>query len=111
MSAGDVLFLLGPVGALLLVPGACVLVLVGGRPKWAMWAVLALGPVAAVSWVAYWVSWGRAFEYADAYQPVPGSVEGIAGAAMGMCASSALALTLVAITSLLSTPPKLEDTT
>src|SRR5215210_2986731 len=108
MSIGDAAFLVGPLGALLLVPAACVLVVAGRRPRWAMWAVVVLAPIAAVSWLVYWVSLGRSFEFADAYQPVPDSVQRIGDAAMSICVATALALTLVAITSLLSARPSAE---
>jgi hypothetical protein len=109
MSAADVAFLLGPIGALLVVPAASLLVLAGRRPKWAMWAVVALAPIATVTWLVYWLSWGRAFEYADAYQSVPDSVQGVGDAAMGTCAAAVLALTLVGITSFLSARPSAGD--
>ena len=67
---GDVIFLVGPIGAVVLVPLALTLLAIAKRPRWALWLGGTLCAVVALTWVTYWFIWGKAFTYADANRPV-----------------------------------------
>ncbi|KGN34393.1 hypothetical protein N802_12375 [Knoellia sinensis KCTC 19936] len=75
MTAAEASFLLGPVGALLVVPTAMATLVLARPSRRAAWGGAALAAVVAACWLAYWVNWGWVFDYADALQPVPASLE------------------------------------
>ncbi len=86
VTSGDAAFLLGPIGAMAAVPTAAVLIAVLRRPRWWVWFGGCLTVGVSLAWLAYWYYWGKAFDYADAYQPVPASIEASKTAAMALCA-------------------------
>lgn len=53
----------------------CVLLKGARQPRWVLATALAPSAVAALASVAYWYLWGKAFEYADTYRPVPPGVD------------------------------------
>src|SRR5690348_3333189 len=59
--------LVGPLVALCI----CVLLAAARQPRRVVTVAMALTAALAISWVAYWYLWGKAFDYADNYQPVP----------------------------------------
>jgi hypothetical protein len=59
--------LVGPPLALVI----CVLLMGARQPRWVLATAVAPMAVAALASVAYWYLWGKAFEYADTYRPVP----------------------------------------
>ena len=66
------------VGALVGPPLAlvtCVLVMGARQPRWVLATTVALSAVAAMAFVAYWYAWGKAFDYADTYRPVPPPID------------------------------------
>ena len=97
MNLADVAFLVGPVGAVVLVPLALVLVAVNPRPRWVLLLGIALSVMAGAAWFTYWGLWGAAFDYADAYRPVPAAIEASLNTAMALSASGGVLLTGVAI--------------
>ncbi|MGH3987656.1 MAG: hypothetical protein ACRDTZ_10100 [Pseudonocardiaceae bacterium] len=75
MSVGDLAFVvalsIGP--AIFIV--SIVLLLVLRQPRWVRATVVALGAVTVASFAAYAYVWGRAFDHADANQPVPRGID------------------------------------
>ena len=63
--------LVGPPLALV----TCVLVMGARQPRWVLATTVALSAVAAMAFVAYWYAWGKAFDYADTYRPVPPPID------------------------------------
>lgn len=100
---GDIVFLAGPVAAVLVVPATAVVVVVWSQARWALWALVAVAPIASLSWVAFWVSWELAFPYADRGQRVPGRIEMMGDVAMALCAAASVVLIAVAVVSLTGT--------
>lgn len=98
MSLGNTAFMVGPIGAILVIPLAVVAVVVGvlRRPRWAVRAIVARQAGAGVAWLAYWVLWYRAFDYADAGKPVPAPIEAASNATMVLCAGGIVLLTTAA---------------
>lgn len=100
MSLEDIAFVLGPLGAVLLVPAALVVLAVRRRPRWSLWLGTALAIAAANCWVGYWVLWGRAFDHADALRPVPASLDSALSLTMAGAAAGSVALTVTAMVAL-----------
>lgn len=97
MTAADAMFLLGPVGALAVVP-ASVAILVWSRPRtWAIWVGVMLVATVAAGWLAYWVNWGWAFEYADAFQPIPAALAARQERLSAVTAVSTIGLAMAAV--------------
>ena len=92
-------FLVGPLGALVLMPLA-VMALAYRRPRWGAWVGAPLLVAVVFSWLAYWLYWGRAFEIADLNQPVPASLEAQTLFWSAATAACVVALTLAAGVSL-----------
>ena len=67
--------------------GAGVLIAVLRDPRWWVWlgTLLALGEI--IAWLVFWYFWGKAFDYADANQPVPQSIRAAEDAAVALCAA------------------------
>lgn len=74
MTVDDAAFLVGPLGALVLMPLA-VMTLAFRRPRWGAWVGAPLLVAVVYSWLAYWLYWGRAFDFADGNHQVPDSLE------------------------------------
>lgn len=92
-------FIVGPFGALVLLP-LSVMTVVWRRPAWGLWVAAPLVVGTVVSWLAYWLFWGRAFELADTYQPVPESLLAQKEWATAATAAFMVALVVVAVVSL-----------
>ena len=93
-------FLLGPIGAIGVVPAAMV-VLAVRRRRWALWLGVALTLVVAAGFVGFWFLWGQAFDYADMNQTVPARLETGKYVTMTMAAVGSLGLIATAFTALL----------
>ncbi|HET8982141.1 MAG TPA: hypothetical protein VFN47_05610 [Pedococcus sp.] len=50
-------------------------ILVTPHPRWVSALALVFASVMIVAFAVFWVVWGRAFEYADTYRPVPASLD------------------------------------
>ncbi|MGH3986152.1 MAG: hypothetical protein ACRDTZ_02380 [Pseudonocardiaceae bacterium] len=75
MSLEDLFFVAAFASApAILALAACGIFLVP-RPKWVTAFALVNATVMAGAFVTYWVLWGRAFDYADTYRPVPKSID------------------------------------
>lgn len=96
MSLVDVVFLLGPLGAPVVAVYAAVVLLVVRRPRWALWTGIALYAVVVGTWLGYWALWGRAFEVADAFEPVPARLDTLKNALMAACALACVVLAATA---------------
>lgn len=92
----DLALLVGPIGALVLVPVAVALLALGRRPQWALWVGAALVVVVVISLLGYWVTWGWAFDYAHAYEDVPSALETRVFVLEVVCAAAVIALVLTA---------------
>ncbi|MGW0230868.1 hypothetical protein ACWDWO_21355 [Actinopolymorpha singaporensis] len=101
MSIGDVSFVVGPLGAMVVAPLA-IIALVVRQPRRAAWLGAPLMAVLVVSWVGFWYVWGKAFDYADANKPVPTAVDSTSNAFAGICALACVALVVTALTTLRS---------
>jgi hypothetical protein len=95
----------GPLGAVVVVPLAMVVLAVRRYPTWAVWVGGLMALAAAVSWLAYWFLWGRTFDYADAYQQVPGRLDTALGVTMTVAALGCVGVTLIAVTSIVHSRP------
>ena len=104
MSLADPVFLIGPLGAVVVVPVAMAVLAVRRQPRWAVWLGIGLALIVAASWLGYWFLWGRGFDYADAYQPVPAAVDTGLSVTMTLAAVGTAALIVLAATALLSPP-------
>lgn len=102
MSLADVAFLVGPLGAVVVVPASMAVLAVRRKPRWAVWLGIAVALVVSGAWLGYWFLWGRGFDYADAYQPVPAAVDSGLGVTMTVAAVGTAALTVIAATALIS---------
>ena len=88
---GDFVFVVGMFAGPLLVLSTCVLLRVTCQPRWVFISAVALSGVMALAWVTYWYLWGRAFDYADTYRPVPLALDRASNVAIAACfMSSAL---------------------
>lgn len=67
----DLVFALGVLVGPLVALCICVLLAVARQPRRVVTVAMALTAALAVSWVTYWYLWGKAFDYADSYRPVP----------------------------------------
>ncbi len=83
-------------GALILVPVAVALLAIGRRSKWALRVGAVLVVVVFTSWLGYWVNWGWAFHYADAYEDVPSALEARMFVLEVVCAAAVTALVVTA---------------
>jgi len=92
---GDFVFVVGVFAGPLLVLSTCVLLRVTRQPRWVLISAVALSAVMALAWVAYWYLWGKAFDYADTYRPVPPALDWASNVAIAACfMSSALVAAL-----------------
>ncbi len=97
MYLADIVFLAGPVGAVAVVPAVVALLAVARRPRWAVWLTASLSAGVGLTWLSYWVLWGKAFDYADAFQPVPAPLEAALNTTMTLCAGGVVLLGATAI--------------
>jgi hypothetical protein len=102
MLFGNAAFLVGPVSALLMVPLAMAVIAVLRRPRWAIFATVALATGVGVTWLAYWVLWWKAFDYLDAGRPVPSPIDVASNIAMAFCAGSVLLLGATAVVTIVA---------
>ena len=98
MYPADIVFLVGPVGAVAVVPAVVALLAVVRRPRWAVWLTASLSVGVGVAWLSYWVLWGKAFDYADAFRPVPAPLEDALNTTMALCAGGVVLLGATAVT-------------
>ena len=96
MNIPDLVFLTGPLGALVLAPLSVTAIAVVKRPRWVLILGAALTAVVALSFTAYWFLWGQAFDYADANAPVPARLDVASNVAMTLCSIASLALVALA---------------
>ncbi len=98
MSLADIAFAVGPLGAVVVVPLAMVVLAVRRHPVWAVWLGALLALTVAVSWLAYWFLWGSAFDYANAFKQVPGRVDTALGVTMTVAALGCVGVALTTVT-------------
>lgn len=84
-TIGDVVFVVGVFAGPLLVLSTCVLLRVTRQPRWVFVTAAALSAVMALAWVTYWYAWGKAFDYADTYRPVPLALDRASDVAIAAC--------------------------
>lgn len=103
MNIQDVVFLTGPIGAPVLVPLCVTAIAVVKGPRW-VFVILgaALTAVVGSSFIAYWLLWGKAFDYADANKPVPARLDLATNVAMTLCSIATLALVVLAATAVVA---------
>jgi hypothetical protein len=102
MGLADLVFLLGPVGAVVLVPVAVAVLAVRRQPRWAVWLGICLALIVSAAWLGYWFLWGRGFDSADAFQPVPAAVDTGLGVTMTVAAVGTAAFTVLAAAALVT---------
>jgi hypothetical protein len=102
MSLADLVFLLGPLGAVVVVPVAMAVLAIRRQPRWAVWLGVGLALIVATAWLGYWFLWGRGFESADSFEPVPAAVDTGLGVTMTVAAVGTAALIVLSATALLS---------
>jgi hypothetical protein len=93
-------FLVGPVGAVPVVPQALLMAAILRRPRRAILATVALTACVAITWLGYWHLWRIAFNNSDAGKPVPTSTNTADNAAMALCAAGVVLLEATAISML-----------
>ena len=94
-TIADFVFAVGIFAGPPLVLSTCVLLLVTRQPRWVLVTAVALSAVMAIAWVTYWYLWGKAFDYADTYRPVPLALDRASNIAIAVCfTSSVLVATL-----------------
>jgi hypothetical protein len=72
------------------------------QPRWAVWLGICLALIVSAGWLGYWFLWGRAFDSADAFQPVPATVNTGLGVTMTVAAVGTAALTVLAAIALVA---------
>ena len=82
---GDFVFIVGVFAGPLLVLSTCVLLRATRQPPWVFITAVALSAVMALAWVTYWYLWGKAFDYADTYRPVPPALDRASNVAIAAC--------------------------
>ncbi|MEQ4210406.1 hypothetical protein [Actinopolymorpha sp. B9G3] len=97
MSMLDVCFMIGPLGAPVMTTLAMTVLVVRHRRR-AVRLGAPLAVLVALSWVGYWYLWGKAFEYADAFKPVPPPVDTARTTLAVICALASVALVTAAAT-------------
>ncbi|EQD82224.1 hypothetical protein A8924_3942 [Saccharopolyspora erythraea NRRL 2338] len=100
MSFAEVVFLLGPVGAVVIAPAAIVVLGVRPRRRWAVRLGVALTFVVAAGFVGYWILWRVAYDYEEAFQPTPAALEIGLDVTMTAAAVGSLGLVAIALTAL-----------
>lgn len=93
----DLFFLLGPIGAVILVPSLWVVIALHSPRSSVLWVAAAVTGAVGLSWIVYWVVWGLAFDYADTYQPVPQALEVAMSTSLISCAVAVAALVATAV--------------
>jgi cytochrome c biogenesis protein CcdA len=106
MSPADIAFVVGPVGAIVVVPLAMVVLAVRRHPAWAVWLGALLALTVAISWLAYWFLWGRVFDNANAFQQVPGRLDTALGVTMGVAAFGCVGVVLAAVIAIVRSRPE-----
>ena len=89
-TIGDLVFVVGVFAGPLLVLSTCVLLRVTRQPRWVFITAVALSAVMALAWVTYWYAWGKAFDYADTYSPVPLALDRASNVAVAVCFMSSM---------------------
>lgn len=84
-TIGDFAFVVGMFAGPALVLSTCVLLRVTVQRRWVLITAVALSAVMALSWVTYWYLWGKAFDYADTYRPVPLALDRASNVAIAVC--------------------------
>lgn len=93
-------FLLGPVGAIFLVPAAVVTLVLSGRPRADLLPATALAAGTGLAWVAHWILWSVGLSHLNTYRPSPPWVTTGVDVAAFLSAYGAVLLVLVTIGSL-----------
>lgn len=89
-TIGDIVFAVGIIAGPPLVLSTGVLLRVTRQPRWVFATAVALSAVMALAWVTYWYLWGKAFDYADTYAPVPLALDRASTIAITACFTSTL---------------------
>ena len=89
-TIADLVFAVGIFAGPPLVLSTCVLLLVTRQPRWVLVTAVALSAVMAMAWVSYWYLWGKAFDYADTYRPVPLALDRASNIAIAVCFTSSV---------------------
>lgn len=89
-TIGESAFVVGMFVGPPLVLGTCVLLRVKRQPRWIFVTAVALSAVLALAWVTYWYLWGKAFDYADSYRPVPLALDRASNIAIAACCLSSV---------------------
>lgn len=84
-TIGDFVFVVGILAGPPLVLSTCVLLRVTRQPRWVFATAVALSTVMALAWVTYGYLWGKAFDYADTYRPVPLALDRASNSAIAAC--------------------------
>jgi hypothetical protein len=87
---------------MVLVPLAMAVLAVRRQPRWAVWLGICLALVVSAGWLGYRFLWGGGFDSADAFQPVPATVNSGWGVTMTVAAVGTAALTVLAATALVA---------
>jgi hypothetical protein len=105
MGLNDIAFVVGPLGGVVVVPLAMVVLAVRRHPAWAAWLGALLALTVGISSLAHWFLWGRAFDYADGFQQVPGRLDTALGVTMTVAALGCVGVALTAVTAIVHPRP------
>ncbi len=84
-TIGDFVFVVGIFAGPPLVLITCVLLRVTRQPRWVYATAVALSAITVLAWGAYWYLWGKAFDYADTYRPVPLALDRASNITIAAC--------------------------
>ena len=99
-TLADFVFAVGIFAGPPLVLITCVLLRVTRQPRWVFATAVALSAVLALAWVTYWYLWGKAFDYADTYRPVPLALDRASNIAIAACFTSSVLVAALGATRL-----------
>lgn len=100
MSLEDWAFVLGPLGAFVLVPVAAAVVATGQRPRWLTVVMSLVVVTEAALVVGHWVVWALAFDYVRG-EPVPNHLFPVSTVLMMASAAGCLVVSALAGATLL----------
>lgn len=96
MNLADLAFLLGPLGAVVVVPLSLTVLVLHRRESRTLASAGVIATVATGAfWIAYWTAWGRAFNYLDALRPVPHGLQTGLSVTMSLTALGATGLVII----------------